>query len=213
MGDNRLVILRGEVLRYLGELIYRQEAQIIRSQPFNSSSERNQYLNDCQSTYESLLNILKDIEELYDKYAEDVSKGPIAHQMFSYVEHGVNAALQVVKNYSARVSFLSKLQNHTDSLIAELHELDSEIATDVEKLAAKAAKYDEVMIKCLENYKNPISAAFSRWVKSSRMSLNKLLERYIYIQPGFHAETFNGNFLSLKHLFNVFAKENRLENS
>ncbi|KAM7497481.1 hypothetical protein LguiA_021895 [Lonicera macranthoides] len=179
MSYDSLVILRGEDLRYLAEIIYRREAEVIKSQPFNSSIERNKFLDDCKVTYDAVLDILKYMEELYDKYVEDVSKGPIAHQMFSYVEHGVNVSLQVVRNYSVRVSFLTKLQTHTDSLVAELHHLDSEVATDVEKLAAKAAKYNDVMIKCLENYKNPVSAAFSRWVKSSRMTFDQLLKRYM----------------------------------
>ncbi|KAM7502491.1 hypothetical protein LguiB_001395 [Lonicera macranthoides] len=178
MSYDSLVALRGDDLRYLGEIIYRKESEVIKSQPFSSSTERNKYLDDCKTTYDSALNIVEDIEELYDKYVEDVSKGPIAHQMFSYVEHGVNVSFQVVKNYSVRASFLNKLKNHTDSLSAELAQLDSQIATDVEKLAAKAAKFEEVMMKCLKNYKNPVSAAFSKWVKSNRLTFNQLLKRY-----------------------------------
>ncbi|KAM7489126.1 hypothetical protein LguiB_026610 [Lonicera macranthoides] len=191
MGDGSqytLSILHGDDLKQLIEDVYIQEAERIKSQPFDSPIERDKYLEMCGSAHDTALDNLKSALDAVQKFFPiDPTKGDIANNTLTYVELGINVAFQTLRNYSVRLSYVQKLSDHANALLSALEELDPQNVINARRLANDAIKYRDAMVRYLQNYKNGLSTAFSNWVKSQGLTFAELVEKF-QLELGYEGE-------------------------
>ncbi|KAM7489130.1 hypothetical protein LguiB_026614 [Lonicera macranthoides] len=191
MGDDSqytLSILHGDDLQQLIEDVYIQEAERIKSQPFDSPIEQNKYLELCGSAHDTALDNLKSALDAVQKFFPiDPTKGDIANNTLTYVELGINVAFQTLRNYSVRLSYVQKLSDHANTLLNALEELDPQNIINARRLAKDAIKYRDAMVRYLQNYKNGLSTAFSNWVKSQGLTFAELVEKF-QLELGYEGE-------------------------
>ncbi|KAK1271558.1 hypothetical protein QJS04_geneDACA013023 [Acorus gramineus] len=173
-----LVILNEEKLRKLASLIYLQEAQAIQNIKFKSEPELAKYLRDCKSGYDSALSLLNAASESQQKWKDDQTRSPIAHDIFDYVVVSVNYGLQTVRNYTLRINYLNKMSDHSKTLMKALDELDPENQTNVASLAKDVALYKNTMIDYTKKYQSPASKDYSKWIKDTGLTFPDLVKRY-----------------------------------
>ncbi|KAK1296858.1 hypothetical protein QJS10_CPB15g02096 [Acorus calamus] len=173
-----LVILNEEKLRKLASLIYLQEAEAIQNIKFKSEPELAKYLRDCKSGYDSALSLLNAASESQQKWKDDQTRSPIAHDLFDYVVVSLNYGLQTVRNYTLRINYLNKITDHSKTLMKALDELDPENQTDVASLAKDVTLYKNAMIEYSKKYQSPASKNYSKWIKDTGLTFPDLVNRY-----------------------------------
>ncbi|KAK8934541.1 hypothetical protein KSP39_PZI014242 [Platanthera zijinensis] len=177
MADD-IAILNDEQLRELAKLIYYQEVDATNNIKFSSEPELAKYLRVCKSNYDSVLGLLNSGGEADRQFADDNTRAPIAQDIFSYIQHCLNSALQVVKNYTLRMNYLDKISKHAASLLNELRELDPEDVISARRLAEDAVKYKDAMLEYTRQSQSIASRNFSKWLKDSGMTFEDLVKRY-----------------------------------
>ncbi|KAM7486135.1 hypothetical protein LguiA_002144 [Lonicera macranthoides] len=158
------------------EDVYIQEAERIKSQPFDSHIEQNKYLELCGSAHDTALDNLKSALDAVQKFFPiDPTKGDIANNTLTYVELGINVAFQTLRNYSVKLSYVQKLSDHANALLSALEELDPQNVINARRLANDAIKYKDAMVR-LWNEVNEITLSRSGDEGGKKLRWSKLGE-------------------------------------
>ncbi|KAG5525276.1 hypothetical protein RHGRI_031829 [Rhododendron griersonianum] len=174
------VILRDlKQLRKLALLIHNQEEGAISKIKFKSEPDRAKYLRDIRENYESVLGLLNDGAEVKRKFDQDHDRSPIAREMFMYVVHSANRALQNVRNYTLRTSYLSKVSEHSKSLIKRLSELNPRDLASVEHLTEELVVSNNAALESMRKRQSPASRSFSKlkWIDGTGLNPDKLVKK------------------------------------
>ncbi|KAG5525273.1 hypothetical protein RHGRI_031826 [Rhododendron griersonianum] len=172
------VILRDlKQLRKLALLIHNQEEGAISKIKFKSEPDRAKYLRDIRENYESVLGLLNDGAEVKRKFDQDHddTRTPIAHEIFMYVVHFTNRMLQYVRNYTLRTSYLSKVREHSKSLIKRLSELNPRDLASVEDLTEELVVFNNAALESMRKRQSPASRSFSQWLEGTGLNPDKLV--------------------------------------
>ncbi|KAF3449407.1 hypothetical protein FNV43_RR10135 [Rhamnella rubrinervis] len=145
---------------------------------FNSEPERVKYLSDCRANYESVMSILNDVGKLKTKFQNDNVRAPIAADIFSNTETFINNALQTVRNMTLRKEHLDKINDHVNSLISSMEEMDPQNGTQVQRVGKEVEEYNKAMLAYNTKSGGIGIKELSKMLNASNVSFEKLMQTY-----------------------------------
>lgn len=174
-----IVFLKDEKLRQLAQLIRNHEVNNLYSLTFQNLGDQILYLRICNDNVATVNTLLDDCNTIVVKYKDDGVRGPIADQILSYAEHCLNNALQLIRNYTLRRSYLDNMMDHRLQLFQALEELDTSSQDAVVDFTEAIQEYDQLVMNYMRlNLNSYASAEFSRYLRNIGIGFNELVRSY-----------------------------------
>ena len=124
------------------------------------------------------MSILNDVGKLKRKFENDNVRVPIASDIFSNTETFINNALQTVRNMTLRREHLDKINDHVNSLISSLEEMDPQNETHVQRLGKEVEEYNKAMLTYNTKSGSIGIKQLSKMLNASDVSFEKLMQTY-----------------------------------
>ncbi|XP_060673749.1 uncharacterized protein LOC107421130 [Ziziphus jujuba] len=176
---SEIVFLKDEKLRMLAQLIRNHEVNNIQNIIFESIGKQFEYLRMCNSNQESVNTVLDECNAMVSKYKDDEIRGPISALILGYIENCLNNALQLIRNYTLRRTYLDKLIAHDLELFQALDGLDTSNPTEVADFTDQIQQYDQKVISYMKLSVNThASQEFSRYLRNSGIGFDNLVRSY-----------------------------------
>lgn len=172
------LILTIPQLRTLARVIYLQEEQAITGIDFESEPSLVKYLQECKACYESVEEFLNEASALEHKYPNGSAKASIASDIFGYMVNSANFALQLVRNYTLRKDYMTKIREHSTEISNRVTEVAENNASEMENLAKEAYNFRNAKLEAIRQRQTPASRQFSISLKESGIGFEDLIRRY-----------------------------------
>ncbi|XP_075522021.1 uncharacterized protein LOC142555180 [Primulina tabacum] len=173
------VLLKDEKLRQLAQLIRNHEVNNLYHITFQNLGDQLEYLRMSNNNMASVGTLLDHCNAIVIRYKDDGVRGPIADQILGYAEHCLSNALQIIRNYTLRRSYLDKMMDHHLQLFQALEELDTSSRYAVVDFTESIQEYDRLVISYMRLALNSYaSAEFSRYLRNVGIGFNELVRSY-----------------------------------
>ncbi|XP_073054836.1 uncharacterized protein [Primulina eburnea] len=173
------VFLKDEKLRQLAQLIRGHEVNNLYHITFQNLGDQLEYLRMSNNNMASVGTLLDQCNAIVIRYKDDGVRGPIADQILVYAEHCLNNALQIIRNYTLRRSYLDKMMDHHLQLFQALEELDTSSQDAVVDFTESIQEYDRLVVSYMRlNLNSHASAEFSRYLRNVGIGFNELVRSY-----------------------------------
>ncbi|KAG6467875.1 uncharacterized protein LOC122034469 [Zingiber officinale] len=174
-----IVFLKDEKLRQLAQLIRNYEVNNLYHITFQSLGDQHVYLRMCNDNVGSVNTLLDNCNAIVIKYKDDGVRRPIADQILGYTEHCLNNALQLIRNYTLRSSYLDKMKSHQQQLFQALEELDTSSGDAVVDFTDSIQEHDQLVMSYMRlNLNSYASAEFSRHLRNVGIGFKELVQSY-----------------------------------
>ncbi|KAL9239912.1 hypothetical protein vseg_014184 [Gypsophila vaccaria] len=179
-GDNLAMLEDPTQLRKLASILLNQEEAL--QVWMTTEDERIKYLENCNDSYDGVIKLMNDSEELVRKHkqsGEDLVK--IVESIHRYITYFINMSLQCIRNCALRVTCISKINAHLADLVKVVEELQPGDAAAVRRLAEEALAYEKYMWEytnsCRSASARALSRGYSQLVKQEGISFDDLVNR------------------------------------
>ncbi|KAK9681861.1 hypothetical protein RND81_10G032600 [Saponaria officinalis] len=182
--DGDLVMLEDPIkLRKLASLLLNQEEAL--NESITTEDERNKYLDNCNASYDGMIKLLNDRDDLTQKYkdsttSEDVKK--IVETIHHYITYCLNMSMQCIRNCTLRVTCVNKIQEHFVDLSKAVEELQPDDLAAAGRLAEEVTAYKNFMweytTSCRSATSRAVSEAYSLVISQEGITFQELVDRH-----------------------------------
>ncbi|KAG6469613.1 uncharacterized protein LOC122031736 [Zingiber officinale] len=173
------VFLKDEKLRQLAQLIRNHEVNNLYHITFQNLGDQLEYLRMSNNNMTSVNTLLDNCNAIVIRYKDDGVRRPIAEQILAYTEHCLNNALQLIRNYTLRRSYLDKMTDHQLQLFQALEELDTSSGDAVLDFTESIQEHDRLVMSYMRlNLNSHASAEFSRYLRNVGIGFDELVRSY-----------------------------------
>ncbi|XP_021751293.1 uncharacterized protein LOC110716949 [Chenopodium quinoa] len=185
--DDVAILVDDKQLRRLAKLLLNREESLMAN--IESGPERNKYLKQCNESYDKVISLLENANDIKSKYedhrtkAEDhKTKADVAETIHYYLKYAINMSMQCIRNCCLRASAVSKISTHYTEMAAKLLETDPGDMVEIQRLFEEAELYAKQTLETAENCRSgsarALSKIFSQSLKDTGTTFPEMLNDY-----------------------------------